>query len=187
MQTLHTYQDNSYRAMRTMAVSPDGKTLAVGSSHNDGNIQFWDLATGTLRKALHGSSGSIKDMVFSHDGNSLATAWFDSTVRHYNPVTGELCAPEVFHTQRFLTMAYSQMTGSLLLNVLMGSSRSDIRQQRDYRLFWKATLIVTLTILTFHALQHFHVTVVFLPTCLILIQQLGQVFILALTLLAERE
>ncbi|KAL2215750.1 WD40-repeat-containing domain protein [Thermoascus aurantiacus ATCC 26904] len=107
IQTLHTYQDNSYRAMRTTAVSPDGKTLAVGSSHNDGNIQFWDLATGTLRKTLHGSSGSIKDMGFSHDGNSLATAWFDSTVRHYNPVTGELCAPEVFHTQRFLTMAYS--------------------------------------------------------------------------------
>lgn len=90
-----------------MAVSPDGKTLAVGSSHNDGNIQFWDLATGTLRKALHGSSGSIKGMVFSHDGNSLATAWFDSTVRDYSPVTGELCAPEVFHTQRFLTMVYS--------------------------------------------------------------------------------
>lgn len=73
-----------------------------------------------------------------------------------------------------------------MLNVLMGSSRSEIRQQRDYRLFWKATLIVTLTILTFHALQHFHMTVVFLPTCLILIQQLGKVFILALTLLAER-
>ena len=63
----------------TLAISPDGKTLATGSP--DKLIKLWDLATGKERLTLKGHTHWVYALAFSPDGARLATASLDRTVK----------------------------------------------------------------------------------------------------------
>lgn len=52
--------------------SPDGKTLAIGSS--DQTVKLWDTATGKERAGFNGHRFSIHALAFSPDGSKLAVA-----------------------------------------------------------------------------------------------------------------
>jgi WD40 repeat protein len=69
------------------AVSPDGKTLAVGRP--DASIVLVDLETGKLQKTLNGHKDMIRDLVFSQDGKLLASCANDSTLRIWDITTGQ--------------------------------------------------------------------------------------------------
>jgi RNA polymerase sigma factor (sigma-70 family) len=56
----------------SLAISPDGKTVASGSY--PGRVCLWDAATGQLRGTLHGSDGHVFALQFSPDGKALAAA-----------------------------------------------------------------------------------------------------------------
>jgi len=95
-------------ALHTMAVSPDGRVLAVGMV--DGSIRLWDLATRmktvTLRSRLHlrtGHAALTRTIAYNNDGTLLATGHLDGTIyvwrsesgleleatlRHDGPVSG---------------------------------------------------------------------------------------------------
>lgn len=63
-----------------LAISPDSKYLAIGG--NDKTAVFWDLEERRITGyPLIGHSSSIESMAFSADGNVLATAGQDGTVR----------------------------------------------------------------------------------------------------------
>jgi WD40 repeat protein len=58
--------------------SPDGRTLAAGSSRT---VTLLDLATQQEVSILKGHLGSIWSLAFTPDGNTLASGSLDGTVR----------------------------------------------------------------------------------------------------------
>src|SRR5205085_6815472 len=76
------------------ALSPDGKLLAVGTYRAltplyDHRIHLIDVSSGRLVRSLKGHIYTIYDLAFSADGERLASASHDGTVRIWNVGTGE--------------------------------------------------------------------------------------------------
>ncbi|MEV7566118.1 caspase, EACC1-associated type [Streptomyces tanashiensis] len=73
---------------RSVAFSPDGKTLA--SSDDAGSVRLWDLATGKQKgdPLASGSNNAINSVAFSHDGKTLAGS-DDYRVRLWDLATGK--------------------------------------------------------------------------------------------------
>ena len=62
-----------------MALSPDGKKLAIGG--DGGRLELWDT-TGVGNKAtLVGHTGDITRVLFSPDGKTLASGGEDKKIR----------------------------------------------------------------------------------------------------------
>lgn len=70
-----------------LAISGEGKTLAVGNDHN--TVQQWDLSTGKELMAGSGHQGPITTVGLSADGKTVATRGLDDTVRFWNSATGK--------------------------------------------------------------------------------------------------
>lgn len=69
--------------VRSVALSPDGRTLASGG--DDGSIQLWKLS-GTaepvvLGAPLTGHAGNVMSLAFTPDSSTLASAGWDRSVR----------------------------------------------------------------------------------------------------------
>ncbi|MFV1969222.1 MAG: WD40 repeat domain-containing protein, partial [Pirellulaceae bacterium] len=73
------------------AFSPDGKILALGRSNSQ--ILLWNLPENRALGTLVGHKGDISDLVFSRDGNTLASAASDDGVRIWDMRTQQ----EVMH------------------------------------------------------------------------------------------
>jgi RNA polymerase sigma factor (sigma-70 family) len=73
-------------ATRSMAISPDGRTVAGGSQ--GGVIHLWDTASGQERQPAGGHQGRVEAVAFATGGTALATASLDGTCRHWDPATG---------------------------------------------------------------------------------------------------
>jgi len=65
--------------VRSLAFSPDGRTIASGSFDN--TIKLWDAAGGNEIRTLEGQSGSVWSVAFSPDGRTLASGSEDGTIR----------------------------------------------------------------------------------------------------------
>lgn len=63
----------------SIAISPDGQTLASGSS--DKTIKIWQLGTGKLLRTLTGHSQWVRSVAFSSDGQTLASSSRDMTIK----------------------------------------------------------------------------------------------------------
>ena len=77
------------------AVSPDGRTLAVGNQH--GELELWDLQSGLRTRTLQADGGPTMAVAFSPDGALLATAGFSERVMIWDAVTGERLRAEAQH------------------------------------------------------------------------------------------
>jgi WD40 repeat protein len=62
-----------------MALSPDGRLLAVGGF--GGALQIWDAATFQPVRKLAGHKQAVAGMSFSPDSRLLATGSFDQTIK----------------------------------------------------------------------------------------------------------
>jgi WD40 repeat protein len=67
-------------------LSPDCMSLATTSERQ--KVHLWDTQTGEMKYCLGDHPHSIWDVVFSSDGETVATICFDHTIRFWNTKTG---------------------------------------------------------------------------------------------------
>jgi WD40 repeat protein len=72
----------------SVAYSPDGQTLASGSS--DKTIKLWNVNTGKLLQTLTGHSDWVWSVAYSPDGQTLASGSEDETIKLWDVKTGNL-------------------------------------------------------------------------------------------------
>jgi WD40 repeat protein len=113
---------------QSVAVSPDGNTLAIASGVDikAGRITFWDAQTGQRVGApLTGHRRVVVSVAFSPDGNTLASGSFDRTVRLWDvrqrspigdPLTGHGgLVNDVAFTPDGNTLAAASSAGTVIL------------------------------------------------------------------------
>jgi WD40 repeat protein len=88
---------------RTLAFSPDGRTLAIGGYYNQ-TITLWDLKEG---EEIHELPQNARDLKFSKDSTMLAAGGRDRTARLWSPQTGELIREFKGHEGELYSVAIS--------------------------------------------------------------------------------
>ncbi len=72
-------------AIRSMAVSPDGRLIATASG--DSLVTLWDIASGIPCATLKGHERMVLSVAFSPDGKTIATGGADRTGRLWDAAT----------------------------------------------------------------------------------------------------
>ena len=67
--------------VRALAFSPDAKILASGAGFVESAIRLWDVSHGTEIRRLEGHRTWVSSLVFWPDGETLASASADQTIR----------------------------------------------------------------------------------------------------------
>jgi WD40 repeat protein len=120
----HTLRDHD-RGVWTVAISPDGKTLASGAGEfnnkGSGDIILWDLAKGVALRTLKGHQGSALSLAFSPDGKSLYSGGFEGTVRVWEPETGKEVAVLSGH-KGFVRRVHATPDGKFILSCGLDST-----------------------------------------------------------------
>ncbi len=83
----NTFIGNS-KNVYSVAISPDGQTLASGG--DDNTIKLWNLGTRQRLQTLKGHSDSVYSVVFSPDGQKIASSSGDGTIKLWNLHSGQL-------------------------------------------------------------------------------------------------
>jgi WD40 repeat protein len=80
---LRYYINGHTNSVWSVAISPDGKTIASGSE--DKTIGLWDIATGNpVHPALAGHTQGVEAVAFSPDGHTLASGGNDGQILLWN-------------------------------------------------------------------------------------------------------
>lgn len=75
------------RGATSLAISPDGRTLAIGDDR--GIVRIWDPAGGRYLQEFPAHLSLVWSLAFADDGGTLASVGeFDSIVRIWDPATG---------------------------------------------------------------------------------------------------
>jgi WD40 repeat protein len=105
-------------SVKTVAVSPNGATLAAGSCGEraeqgqgcaEGAIQLWDAETGVPREpALLGHGDWISGLAYSPDGGRLVSSSWDGTIMLWDVSSGKaLGQSAAVHRDRVTSVAFS--------------------------------------------------------------------------------
>ena len=97
--------------VKSVTFSPDGKTLASGSS--DQTIKIWDLASGRELRTLVGPSSNVTSVAFSPDGKILASGSWDQTIKLWDPISGQELPTLSGHSHAVAAVAFN-VDGSIV-------------------------------------------------------------------------
>jgi WD40 repeat protein/serine/threonine protein kinase len=100
--------------VRTLAFSPDGKTLAVAASN--GVVYLWDVPTRREDIVLKGHQAPVRSLAFSPDGKTLATGHADWNIVLWDPRTGQERATLGGHSHPVYALSFAA-DGSTLFSV----------------------------------------------------------------------
>ncbi|MYA68613.1 WD40 repeat domain-containing protein, partial [Candidatus Poribacteria bacterium] len=98
-----TLKEQKY--IKSIAFSPNGKTLAIGNA--DEPVQLWNVDTGEYTATLVGDQGRGTSVVFSPDGKTVATGSWDGTVRLWDAGTGEYKTTLAEHAEGIRAIVFS--------------------------------------------------------------------------------
>ena len=96
----------------SVAVSPDGRTMATGSA--DGRVNLWDQASGNRSSVLADHTGAVYVVAFSPNGLLIASGSADRTVRLWEVATGRPRGTLVGHTDEVLSIAFAPDSRSVV-------------------------------------------------------------------------
>jgi dipeptidyl aminopeptidase/acylaminoacyl peptidase len=99
------FQHPEKLGVRSVAFSPDGKTLAIALY--EGTVKLLDPATGQEKSVLRGHTKGVNCVAFSPDGKTLATASLDTTAKLWDVATGKEMKTLRGHTEYVLCVAFS--------------------------------------------------------------------------------
>lgn len=85
----------------------------VGDGDNDRTVKLWDAVTGECKQTLEGHSNTVTSVVFSADGQQIASGSGDRTVKIWDAETGE--CKQTFEAGRVLAhLLFDPMTNTRL-------------------------------------------------------------------------
>jgi WD40 repeat protein len=97
--------DKLTRAAGCVAVSPDGKTVAVGTY--DSKVHLCDARTGAEVLEIGGLAGAPWGLAFTPDGKALATADIGPGLRLWDTRSGALLRSFAGHSKEVVTVAFA--------------------------------------------------------------------------------
>ena len=75
--------------MKTIALSPDGKTVVSGSGYSDIAVKLWDIKTGKVVAKWTGHCGTVWSVCWARDGQRVVSGSADSTARVWDVASGK--------------------------------------------------------------------------------------------------
>jgi WD40 repeat protein len=129
-QLIYTFIEHS-GTIKSLAFTPDSRTLISGGSDNEGVIRLWDTTTGKrvgiIRRA---HKTAIESIVISPDGQTLASCSDDNTINLWNLKNNKFTRSFVAHTSNVLSLAVTPNGKVLVSGALDGIRMWDLLQQR---------------------------------------------------------
>ncbi|MHC5855588.1 protein kinase domain-containing protein [Nostoc sp.] len=101
VKTLHGHSSS----VNSVAISPDGQTLASSGSYDE-TIKLWNLATGEEIYTLIGHFSSVNSVAISPDGKTLASSSWNS-IKLWSLATGEEIRTFTGHSGSVNSVAFS--------------------------------------------------------------------------------
>jgi WD40 repeat protein len=91
--------------VRSVAISPDGKTIVSGSE--DGTVRLWDKAGNAIGQPFQGHKGEVRSVAFSPDGKTIVSGGQDGTIRLWDKAGNAIGQPFQGHKGEVRSVAFS--------------------------------------------------------------------------------
>ncbi len=99
------------QSVAALALLPDSKTVLAGGliarPEEKGVLAAWDLATGQLRWSIPVTSPGVGGLAIAPDGQTIAAACLDGTIRLFDPEDGHERSIFTGHVDRAVSVAFT--------------------------------------------------------------------------------